>query len=515
VFLFFIAGCWTFNPQTDFVQRTWFPSPPPGFEAESTDLPTPAFDDPHGFTRHDELMAFLRERADAHPGVATLTAIGESQRGRVIPMMRITGSDPQIRVFLQGGLHGDEPAGSEGLLLLVDRLLGDPGLAGLRDQLDVAVVPIANPDGYERQLRDAANGRDLNRDQTKLEVAETLVLERAFDAFDPAVAVDFHEYRSYRRDFLWLGENGITNPYDVMFLYSGNLNVPAALRELTAERFVGAARDEMDRRGLRHHDYVTTRDVHGDIWFNQGSVQSRSSATNWALSHTVSLLVEIRGVALGRDAFERRVMTAYWIAERVLRTAVEDADRVHGVLAETVGQPRTVAVKQRPAIVEGSLDAIDLANHRLIDLEVTLRDNLQSEATLTRERPVAYAVLPGASELLRKLDVLGFEMVAVTDAVAAEVERYDVTAVRREPFRYEGQRQQHVQVDVVESSEIPAGSTLVRLDRPGSNLALELFEPESPNSFVSFGVVRARPDTSLPFVRVMGGVDDLLNLPLP
>ncbi|MEO0603296.1 MAG: peptidase, partial [Myxococcota bacterium] len=358
----------------------------------------------------------------------------------------------------------------------------------------------------------AANGLDLNRDQTKLEVHESPALKQAFHEVDPAVAVDFHEYRAYRRDYLWLGTRGISNPYDVMFLYSGNLNVPEALRSLTDDVFVQAVREEMDNRGLRHHDYVTTRKVHRDIWFNQGSVQSRSSATNWALANTVSLLVEVRGVALGRDAFERRVLTTFWVAAQVLRTAAEDPDRVHTVLEQTIGLPREIAVTQRPTVHDAQLKAIDVADHGMIDLDVTLRDNLQSEATLTRSRPEAYAVLPGSDALLDKLRTLGLEVVPLSAPAELAVERYDVRDVRREPYAYEGQRQQDVTVDVTAATQtLPAGSHLVRLDVPGANIALEVFEPECPNSFVSFGVVRARPGKPLPFVRVTDGAAELLS----
>ncbi|MEO0605794.1 MAG: M14 family zinc carboxypeptidase, partial [Myxococcota bacterium] len=151
-----LPACWTFNPQTDFVQRTYFPSPPPPMT--DVDLPTPAFAKERGFTKHAELMAFLDKYATAHPDRTTLTTIGESQKGRAIPMIRIAGAEPRIRIFLQGGLHGDEPGGTEGLLLLVHHLLEDPAYQSLADQVDVAIVPIANPDGFERQQRYAANG---------------------------------------------------------------------------------------------------------------------------------------------------------------------------------------------------------------------------------------------------------------------------------------------------------------------------------------------------------------------
>jgi hypothetical protein len=85
---------------------------------------------------------------------------------------------------------------------------------------------MANIDGYLKQNRSNAEGLDLNRDQTKLMAAESIPLKEAYSAFKPDIALDLHEYRPFRKDFVTLSTSGVSSAYDVMFLYSGNLNVP-------------------------------------------------------------------------------------------------------------------------------------------------------------------------------------------------------------------------------------------------------------------------------------------------
>ena len=97
----------------------------------------------------------------------------------------------------------------------------------------MAIVPMANIDGYLRLSRYANNGLDLNRDQTKLMAQESVLLKKNFSEFNPEVALDFHEYTPFRRDFSGFGNTGISNFYDAMFLFSGNLNVPENLRTFT------------------------------------------------------------------------------------------------------------------------------------------------------------------------------------------------------------------------------------------------------------------------------------------
>src|SRR5690606_18153906 len=134
-------------------------------------------------------------------------------------------------------------------------------------------------------------------------------------------------------DFARFADYGITHRFDVMFLHTGNLNVPAPLRALITDPFVADAAAEAARHGLVSHEYITTRDYCGEVQFNQGSTNARSSATSFALANTVSTRVEVRGVGLGRTSFKRRVMTTFWVAAQFLRTAASHADAVRATLA--------------------------------------------------------------------------------------------------------------------------------------------------------------------------------------
>ena len=73
------------------------------------------------------------------------------------------------QVFLSGNLHGDEQVGPMTLLLLVEdlvnaRLKGDNAwLNALLDTRRVVAIPLTNPWGYDRLVREE-NGIDPNRD---------------------------------------------------------------------------------------------------------------------------------------------------------------------------------------------------------------------------------------------------------------------------------------------------------------------------------------------------------------
>jgi len=495
------GGCASIqNPQTPRITRTFFSDPAPEVEIE-----TPAFRKSSGFTKHAELMGFLENLVAEHSDVARLDDIGRSQRGRLIPVVRLSASSTTsspLRVWFQGGLHGNEPAGAEGLLLFLQRLLSDPDRDSLLSKIELVVLPVVNVDGYERQIRPSANGLDLNRDQTKLLARESVLLKEAFVEFEPHVAVDFHEYRPYRRDFINFGNWGITQTYDVMFLYSGNLNVPAVLRDFTDEVYVEAARTRVSEAGLRSHDYITTRDIYGEIMFNQGSTNARASATNFALANTVSTLVEVRGVALNRSGFKRRTLTTCWVAESYLRTAARNGERTQAVLAESARAVGPVVVKSRRGRERATIDAIDLKNVESIELDVQLRNALRSKPVLTRPRPSAYVLLPEAEALARRLELLGVDVEVLDMARRMRVQGYEVIRRERDPYPYEGTILQDVETRLFEEErEFPPGSFLVVMDQPRGNMAAEVLEPEASNGFVSFGVLRVEMGDRLPIYR--------------
>ena len=173
-------------------------------EFEELESLTPALKKKKGYTNYKELIEFLNNISSSHQDKVTLNYIGESAKGKKIPVIFLSNNlsnNEKLSVWMQGGLHGDEPAGTEAMLYLIHTLLNDTKYDYLLDRIDLAILPMANIDGYLKNNRYAANGLDLNRDHTKLMAVETRLIKKAFVKFNPDVALDFHEYRPYRKDF--------------------------------------------------------------------------------------------------------------------------------------------------------------------------------------------------------------------------------------------------------------------------------------------------------------------------
>jgi hypothetical protein len=495
-----ISASAQFTPQSKKITEKFFQ------DSEEVLNTTPALQKKRGYTDYKELLNFLDNLIENHPEKISMQFIGESQKGRAIPMLKLSSpnDNEKIKVWMQGGLHGNEPASTETMLYLLDRLLNDENYTDILENVELAVVPMANIDGYLKNNRYAANGLDLNRDQTKLMAPETVVLKKAYVDFNPEVAVDFHEYRPYRRDYARMGDFGLTNMYDAMFLYSGNLNVPENLRNLTNDLFVESARTSLDKFNYTHHPYISTRKVYGDIHINQGSISARSSASNNALTNTISSLIEIRGVALGRTSFKRRIHSSFLIAIAYLRTASENIELVKNEIEKATNQNNEVVIESKRGLYKDTVKFIDVSAVEYVEMEMTVRDAWKAKATLSRERPKAYLIDADQTDLIEKIKTLGIELEVLEEETEFSVESYHIKSYFKKPIRYEKMKLQTVEAELVkEDKTFQKGTVLIKMDQRRANLVPELLEPEAPNSFVSFGLIETEKGKTLPIYRLL------------
>ncbi|MCX6308564.1 MAG: M14 family zinc carboxypeptidase [Bacteroidia bacterium] len=121
------------SPQSSKITAKYFSDP-------QIEINTPAFLKKKGFTTYDELMTFIKLLQSKHADVMSISYLGTSQKGKQVPcihLLKTNGNANKIKVWFQGCLHGDEPASTEGLLFLLDRLLNDSSYSYLLDRLDI------------------------------------------------------------------------------------------------------------------------------------------------------------------------------------------------------------------------------------------------------------------------------------------------------------------------------------------------------------------------------------------
>lgn len=124
-------------------------------------------------------------------------------------------------IYVSAGIHGDEPAGVECAIRLLE-LLADEQHNGITfpfDQYNWIISPCDNPYGYERNIRENAAGLDLNRmfenPNRSIEtifIAESLLQIEKHNNTKVQLALDLHEDRDSNGFYLWERRTSTTLP---------------------------------------------------------------------------------------------------------------------------------------------------------------------------------------------------------------------------------------------------------------------------------------------------------------
>lgn len=152
--------------------------------------------------KHHKILELINNLM-ALDNIFKVIRLGKSFEGRDI--FNITIGEGKINIALWSQMHGDEATATAAffdifnffkkedlkteLLILKEKLLSE---------LSLSFIPMLNPDGAERFVRENAMGIDLNRDAKDLLAPESKILNEFINNFKPEYAFNMHD-----QDYLW------------------------------------------------------------------------------------------------------------------------------------------------------------------------------------------------------------------------------------------------------------------------------------------------------------------------
>ena len=459
------------------------------------------------YTSQAEIQAWLRAQATAAGGVPGLAAAvipaGTSQRGETIEALvlaRATGTDPAAllangrpTVFLVGQQHGNEPAGSEALLVM-SRELAQGLLRSLLDRINVVIVPRANPDGASADRRETANGVDMNRDHLLLNTPEAQALAKLTRDYHPTVAIDAHEYTVAGR---FLEKFGTVQKFDALLQYATTANLPEFLTKASEEWYRRPLVASLKTQGLSTEWYYTTSSDLADKKISMGGTLADTGRNVEGLKNTVSLLVETRGVGIGRLHIQRRVHTQVAAMTNVLNSTAQRASELSQLRPyidkEVAGLAcrNAAVVEAGPTPAQYELTMLDPVTGADKTLVVNWDSALALQTIKTRARPCGYWLSASSSTAVERLRLQGVQVQRLAEAGSVLGDNY------RETSRTVSERQdvrgtiadgnnKAVKVEVGLARgliEVPRGSYYVPLNQPLGNLVIAALEPDTQSSF--------------------------------
>jgi len=474
---------------------------------------------------YDETLTFLRKVQARAPHMIRVTDFGRSGQGRPLPLVIVSSEgaftpDAAAAVgkpvlLLQSCIHAGEVDGKDAsLMILRDIALGRrPDLA---EAATVLFAPIYNADGHERVspfnrpnqngpvegmgYRATAAGINLNRDFLRVASPEGRAMARLVSRWRPHLHVDNH----------------VTNGSDHAWVLTW-LVPEAPLLSPTVDtwikRHLPSVLDRTKAAGHPSGPYVSLVDgadpSRGMEW---DMFQPRYSSNYFPLRNRVSILIEMHAHKPFRD---RVLANRDFMAELILeagRAGQELTQSVRAAESDTIAlglpdaEPSQVVLRWQLAesadtvlwpasewtieesIVTGS-PSVQYHPGEILEVEMEWRHAVA--ARLSVPRPRGYVVLAGWPQIEEVVAAHGLEAHLVAEATTVDVETIRVADPTLASRPYQGT----VMVEDFsvsrqpESIEIPVGSLWIPADQPDFEVAVQLFEPEAPDSLVRWGAI--------------------------
>ncbi len=510
-FLFVVLMCALTVDAVDDVPGEWLTV------AETTDF--------RATSSYDETMAYLRKVEAAAPEIVRVTDFGRSAQGRPLPLVIVSAEGaftPDAAaatgkpvLLLQSCIHAGEVDGKDAtLMILRDIALGRrPDLAGAAVTL---FAPIHNADGHERispynrseqngpiegmGYRTTAAGLNLNRDFLRLASPEARAMARLVAAWNPHLHVDNHV------------TNGSDHAWVLTWLVAEAPQLDPAV-DAWVRSHLPPVLGRIAAAGHPNGPYVElvsyTDPTQGMIW-DVG--QPRYSSGYFPLRNRASILIEMhahkpfRERVLANRAFMeelileagrggRELLAATAAADaRIVAAGAAEAEATSVVLrwgiaeeAETVLWPARDWTFEDSVVSGGSL--LRYRPGTLREVELPWRHRPLPE--LAVPRPRGYLVTAGWPQIEEVVAGHGLRSARLTAAAELEAETLRVAEPKLATFPFQGT----VLVEdftVSRQSErvtVPAGSLWIPADQPAFEVAVQLLEPEAPDSLLRWGLL--------------------------
>ncbi|KAF2024215.1 Zn-dependent exopeptidase [Setomelanomma holmii] len=471
----------TVNFDSQLVEQTAFPTPnvslycPAFMKSGNTSFAPGWFRGTEGATSQDELTSFISNLAARNPAwMSFRVADFVGEEGKDFPYVYLSSprnsstvndDSGKLRVWIQGSVHGNEPAGNEATLALLGAMDRDSTLAAsFFEVMDIIVLPRYNPDGNAYFQRTLATNFDPNMDHTKLARQQTRDIKKWLNSSSPHIAIDMHKYGAATRY-----SANYSNAADGMYSAAKNLNIHPDIRELSETVFAPAINASLLSQGLRGEQYMTASRTNPPR-LDEAGTDAKIGRNAMGLTQSITFLFENP-----RDQSE----DVYNIIEGAITQVVESTQDI--VITDYTNYTN---------YTNRTWTMVDRRTGAVVQLPLEFASTTPATANLTRPRPKGYIIPRAWSDLAERLRVSGLEVETMDHIFTDEVEVYNITTSSLARSYYEGAILNTVTTEILTREvTLPVGSSFVSSAQKNAGLAFVALEPENIDSYVSFGIV--------------------------
>lgn len=520
--LFFSAGLLfplQAKTQTKSMSQNQIPSVPADWltHAEKTDYrETP---------RYAETIEYSRRLDQASPLIKFET-FGKSGEGRALPLLIATEGDtfsPEAArragkavVLIQACIHAGEPDGKDAGLALLRDIAITKTRPGLLKNLVVLFIPIYNADGHERVSpynrinqngpaemgwRTTSTYQNLNRDYMKADTPETRAWLALWNHWRPDLFIDCHvtDGADYQYNITYQHEHHAGIAESVLAWEKKVIDERVAPATEAAGNVISWYLEFIDNRDLTKG----IRDFNGSPRFSTGYTPIRNRPGILIETH---MLKPYRPRVIGTYDFLRFTLAEVSRDPQSLLVAVREADEKTLADGRTYDPARRFpldfeltdkATPYKLKALEYHTELSDISGapyvtfgDKPVDMTVPMYNEFRVKAAVAP--PLYYIVPVQWKDVIEVLRAHGLTMQTTTEPLAIDVESYRFVDVKWAGGPFEGRLMPSFKAEVVhERRTFPAGSVIVPLAQESAKVAMNLLEPEAPDSLVHWGFFNA------------------------
>ncbi|HVG06359.1 MAG TPA: M14 family metallopeptidase [Thermoanaerobaculia bacterium] len=475
---------------------------------------------------NQETIEYLQELDRRMPEMQ-LGFYGDSPQSRAMPLVVVSKEGAftpaaalktgKPVVMIQNGIHAGEIDGKDAsLMILRDLAMGQH--RELLDKVILVILPIYNVDGHTRVspynrpnqdgprqgmgFRTTAAGLDLNRDHLKAASPEAQALMKLVSDWRPHLHVDDHV------------TDGVDHDWVLTWSWAEAPQAPLQV-DLWLREHMPAVLAATEKAGHRAGPYVDLKDGNDPSkGFSSWIGPPRYATGYYPLRNRPSILVEMHSykpykqrVLANREFLLALLAEVARDPESLIR-AVSEAEAATVALGKPDAKPSTVAVVYEESEAADTIRFPVYAHETIISTatggpilryrrgqvqEMEVPWYHRPKVALAVPRPRGYLVLPGWPQIEQRLRTHGLHFSRVSETpegTELEVETIRVSEPKFAPRSYQGLHQVEAKVERrTERRPIPNGAIWIPADQPDFAIAVQLFEPEAPDSLLSWGLL--------------------------
>ncbi|MGH9930285.1 MAG: M14 family metallopeptidase [Pyrinomonadaceae bacterium] len=475
--------------------------------------------------RYAETIEYAK-RLDQASKLIKFESFGKSGEGRDLPLLIATEGGSftpegarhagKAVILIQACIHAGEPDGKDAGLALLRDIAVTRTQPGLLKNLVVLFIPIYNTDGHERVSpynrinqdgpaemgwRTTSTYQNLNRDYMKADAPETRAWLSLWNHWKPDLFIDCHV------------TDGADYQYNITYHHEHHAGVAEtvlAWEEKVIDGRVAPATEAAGNVVSWYLEFTDNRDLPKGI--RDATLSPRFSTGYTPLRNRPGILIEThmlkpyRPRVIGTYDFLRFALAEVSRDPQNLLAAVRAADEKTLVDGRTYDPARRYPLnfelsdKSRPyklRAVEYQTEKSNISGAQRVifgskplDLTVPMYDDFRVKTAVAP--PLYYIVPTQWKDVIELLKLHGLTIETTKEARSIDIESYRFVEVNWAGGPFEGRLMPAFKVEVVhERRTFPAGSAIVPLAQEGAKVAINLLEPEAPDSLVHWGFLNA------------------------